>query len=58
MCNVITLRLKERIFFYLQVFIVVGAIPYAWNVAGNVTAHFGYEAEYEVRLVVVCSRMR
>lgn len=35
------------------VIIIVGAIPYAWNVAGNVTAHFGYETEYEITQSVV-----
>jgi len=35
------------------VFIIVGAIPYAWHSAGSITARMGYGEEYEVIQTVV-----
>ena len=33
----------------MQVIILVGAIPLAWNLAGAIIGYYGYTKDYEVR---------
>ena len=36
----------------MQVILLLGGIPFLWGVAGQVTGHFGYGPEYEVKIVL------